>query len=106
MKTMIVNNIGYTQSVFESLGANRAYPRWLSAAPGSNKATISMPEMSQPDLDAALARDKNGELRRVLSECFMCSVSETEVYKYKITTAIGELHLGTILNLSSQFAGI
>ena len=35
----------------------------------------------------------------------MCSVDNTESYKYKLTTALGELHLGTVNDIH-QFAGV
>jgi len=35
----------------------------------------------------------------------MCAVDDMETYRYKLTTAIGELHLGTV-NEIHQFAGV
>jgi len=90
---MIVNNIGYTQPVFESLGAKRPLPQWVTSAPDSKAGAARLPTMSQQEIEETLSRDTNGELRRVFSEYFMCSVEDKESHKYKLTTALGELHL-------------
>jgi hypothetical protein len=111
---MFVNNIGYTEHVFERLGAKRPCPLWIPAErqpenkrqPQSNQATVSLPILPERDLEAVLARDDNGELRKAFSQYFMAEVEPTQRYEYKLTTAIGELHLGTITNLGRQFAGI
>ncbi|MGC2202698.1 MAG: hypothetical protein WA633_21490 [Stellaceae bacterium] len=102
---MLINNIGYTEYIFERLGAKRALPQWFSSAPGSNEATVNLPGASQQELDAAFSRDTNTVLRRILSDHFMSPVNHLETYKYKLTTAIGELHLGTV-NEVNQFAGV
>src|SRR6267378_15923 len=46
---MLLNNIGYTQPVFERLGAKRELPQWRTPAPdsNSNKGAASLPGMSQ-----------------------------------------------------------
>jgi hypothetical protein len=93
---MIVNNIGYTQPVFERLGAKRPLPQWLTSAPDSASGSVVLPSMSLEEISRVLPHDENSELRRILSEYFMCSVGEMERHKYKLTTALGELHLGTV----------
>jgi RES domain len=105
---MIVNNIGYTEFVFQQLGAKRAVPRWNSHAPplGSDRETIALPEMSKETIDVALSQDKMRDVREALSQHFMHTVGPTETDSYKLTTAIGELHLGTIVDLNEQFAGV
>jgi hypothetical protein len=102
---MIVNNIGYTQQVFERLGAKRPIPQWFTAAHDSASGTVVLPSISPGEIAAVLPQDENGELRRIFSECFMCSVGDMESHKYKLTTALGELHLGT-LNEVDRFAGV
>jgi hypothetical protein len=103
---MVVNNIGHTQHVFKRLGAKRDCPQWRSPEGQlGNKAVVSLPALSQQQVDVLLSHDKNSELRRALSEYFMCSVPATEMFRYKMTAAIGELHLGTIVN-QGPFAGV
>jgi hypothetical protein len=106
--TMFVNNIGYTEYIFRRLGAKRECPQWRPPGIGSasNKAVVSLSRISQADLNFILSPDQNRDLRQALSERFMCSVGPTETYKYKLTTAIGELHHGTIMDQARQFSGI
>ena len=49
---MLVNNIGYTQHVFERLGAKRECPQWRppDAEPNSNKAAVTLPEILRQNL--------------------------------------------------------
>jgi hypothetical protein len=105
---MFVNNIGYTQYVFNKLGAKRNCPQWrpVGARLDDSKAIITLPGISPQELQATLSHDENAALRRALSECFMCSVEPSKSHWYKLTTAIGELHLGKIMNEGRQFAGI
>jgi hypothetical protein len=86
---MIVNNIGYTQPIFESLGAKRPLPQWVTSTPDSKAGAARLPTMSQQEIEETLSSDTNDELRRIFSEYFMCSVEDTESYKYKLTTALG-----------------
>lgn len=102
---MIVNNIGYTQPVFERLGAKRPLTEWLTSAPDSASGAVVLPSMSPEEISRVLPHDENSNLRRIFSEYFMCSVGETERHKYKLTTALGELHLGTV-NKVHKFAGV
>ena len=95
-KQTIVNNIGYTNEVFERLGAKRPCPQWNTSAPNSPSAVISIPENDSFQLWKTLPHDVNFELRRQFSEYFMCDVGEAESAKYKLTTAIGEMHFGDI----------
>ena len=109
---MIANNIGYTDFVFERLGAKRSVPRWGPTPEiGSNKETLNLTQLPPEVVKVALSKDERHELREAFGEYFMRSVPETETYRYKLTAAIGELHLGTITDTTpaankSQFAGI
>ena len=100
---MFVNNIGYTEPVFRRLGAERTPPQWgqAMASPGSNKDHIGLSTIPPEVLAMALSRDQNRANREAFSEYFM----RTDTDIYKLTVAIGELHLGTI-NERDQFAGI
>jgi large subunit ribosomal protein L30 len=104
---MFVSNIGYTEHVFRKLGAKRLPPKWgnQAAAPGSNKEHIALSTVPPEVRAMALFRDQNRAIREALSEYFMQSVGPTNTDKYKVTVAIGELHLGTI-NERDQFAGV
>lgn len=103
---MIVNNIGYTEYVFQQLGAQRSIPQWDPLSADGKQAIITLPRTPDDAFNAILATDNNRILRETLSKYFMHSVKPNEVDRYKLTTAIGELHLGTIKNLDSQFAGV
>lgn len=107
---MFVNNIGYTDPVFQRLGAKRPLPQWnpQSLEPRSNKETIALAELPPEVVQAALSQDDNREIREAFSEYFMRAVSPQENYRYKLTTAIGELHLGTITisDQQTRFAGV
>lgn len=102
---MILNNIGYTQLAFEKLGAKRPCPIWSSSL-GSSHAVISLPEIQLKEQIVTMGSDVNREVREALSHEFVCAVDETEKAKYKLTTAIGELHLGSINNGPKRFAGL
>lgn len=107
-KVMYVNNIGYTKPIFDQLGASRPCPQWSAVnQPGTTaRAVISIPDASQEQLEIAIAGDANRELRQALSSNFMYMVNEFETEKYKLTTAIGELHLGSINGDAEHFAGV
>jgi hypothetical protein len=102
---MFVNNIGYTEFVFEQLGAKRPVPQWSVSSPGSNQETIALPTRSPEMIESALSKDEMRDVREALSQYFMRTVGPRETDSYKLTTAIGELHLGTI-DLTEQFAGV
>jgi len=55
-----------------------------------------------------LTEDDRREIHEAFSEYFTRPVSLQENYRYKLTTAIGELHLGTITtkDQGTRFAGI
>jgi large subunit ribosomal protein L30 len=105
---MFVNNIGYTEHVFRKLGAKRIPPQWGGQgveSPDSHRAHIGLSTMPADVLAKALSRDQKRAIREAFSEYFMQSVGPAETDKYKLTVAIGELHLGTI-NERDPFAGI
>ena len=103
---LIVNNIGYTEYVFRLFGAHRAVPRWEKPSdPNSNKDAISLPEFSAESVEKVLSEDECREIHEAFSKYFMKSVVSGDEHQYKLTTAIGELHLGDIKNLGTRFAG-
>ena len=104
---MVVNNVGYTEFAFKQLGATRAVPQWGPApAPGSTEQTIGISVVPEDIRNSVLSRDESREIKEAFSEYFMCKVNEDESFRYKLTTAIGEVHLGSITNHDAQFAGI
>jgi hypothetical protein len=104
---MFVNNIGYTEFAFKRLGAKRALPKWgAPQAPSSTEATVSLPSIPREALDIALSNDESRELKEAFSEYFMRKVGADESFLYKLTIAIGEMHLGSIVSHKTQFGGI
>lgn len=107
---LLVNNIGYTDDVFRTLGAKRQRPTWVDAEPKrpGSSATITLPEIHEPPLSSVFDATSNGALLRALSKFFMHRVEPDETYKYKLTVAIGELHMGVVMNhpQHDKFSGI
>lgn len=107
---MLVNNIGYTQFLFEKLGAKRECPIWSAGGiqlGDAHEEIISDPDsLSQEMIEKALSKDENSAIRQAFSDAFMCEVGPGEQYRYKLSTAIGELHLGEIVNSAMEFAGV
>lgn len=106
---MLVSNVGYTQYMFQKLGAKRECPVWSARTADSSdlhQELILNQAFSQESIRRALSKDENNAVRQAFSEAFMCMVGEEERHKYKLTTAIGELHLGEIVNSDIQFSGI
>ncbi len=105
---MFVNNIGYTEYVFRQLGARRMPPQWGNRgapSPGSPNEHIALSTIPLEVRAIALSHDRNRAIREAFSEYFVRSVGPAKADRYKLTVAIGELHLGTI-NERDQFAGI
>jgi hypothetical protein len=107
-KPMIVNNIGYTEFIFTQLGAKRVAPSWSVKKIDEARQEITFNENSIPaeTRNIILSHDENRVLRELMSKEFMRDVSDSERHRYKITTALAELHLGEIKNHAQQFAGI
>jgi hypothetical protein len=104
---MFVNNIGYTEFAFQQLGAKRVLPTWESPkAPGSTESTVSLSTLPPDVVNVALSNDESRELKEVFSKYFMRNVTSDESFRYKLTVAIGEMHLGSIATHNTQFAGI
>jgi hypothetical protein len=104
---MFVNNIGYTEFAFSQLGAKRAVPSWGPPTPAlSSDTTVSLPVMPKDQVDRLLEEDESVAIKQAFSRHFMRPVSAEESHLYKLTTAIGEMHLGTINNRAAEFAGI
>jgi hypothetical protein len=103
-----INNVGYTSFVFEKLGAKRPCPAWTAGGPGQS-ATVELPSLPPEAIEAfkrvAKSHDINVALLQLISEQFACPVGDSEQYKYKLTAAIAELHLGSV-NRGEQFAGL
>jgi hypothetical protein len=102
---MYVNNIGYTEYAFSLLGAKRAVPSWRPPALSTNT-TVSLPSVSNEEINRLLEQDNSAEIKEAFSKHFMRPVSVEESHLYKMTTAIGEIHLGDIKERQTQFAGI
>jgi hypothetical protein len=107
-EAMLVNNIGYTQYAFENLGAKRAVPQWGPRGndPGATKETVGLATLPKEIADIAMSKDQARDLKEAFSEYFMRKVSADEIFRYKLTMAIGEIHLGSIVDRKTQFAGI
>lgn len=119
---MLVSNIGYTNFMFEKLGAKRACPVWSTPKfpppkldqqaiqnfqPDAHEAiTLNQSTFTHDSIAKILATDKNSALRQAMSAAFLRVVNEAEAYQYKFTTAIAELHLGEIIHSELQFAGL
>jgi hypothetical protein len=104
---MFLNNIGYTQYVFDKLGAKRPIPTWGVSGESRAQAVVSFPDARTEQARAAIASDSNREIREHLSAQFTCQVTDANLERYKLTVAIAELHLGTIIgHAAPQFAGL
>lgn len=109
---MFFNHIGYTSEVFKSLGIDRALPKW-AAPPDGATASVTMP-LAAEIVDQALASDpdRNRQLRAILSRMFARRVPDEARFQYKLTAAIGELHLGElhhppeVADAPAYFAGV
>jgi hypothetical protein len=104
---MVVNNIGYTEFAFSQLGAKRTVPTWDSPSL-STDTMVSLPSASQQQVESLLKQDTNAATKEAFGKYFMRQISMEESRLYKLTTAIGEMHLGNIQghNDLQQFAGI
>jgi hypothetical protein len=107
---MFVNNIGYTEHVFAQFGAKRAVPSWpREAAPSIAPSATQTVELSTipPDArDAILSSDNCRAIKEAFSSYFMRKITDDESFGYKLTVALCELHLGSIVNHNTQFAGV
>jgi hypothetical protein len=102
-----VNNIGYTEFAFKQLGAARPLPQWRpQQPPGSTEANITLSTLPKEVVDAALSHDENRALKEAFSKYFTRKITPEVAFLYKLTTAIGEMHLGSIANQKTQFAGV
>jgi len=105
---MMVNNIGYTEYIFNKMGARRVAPSWSVKKIDNTRQEIifNKNSVSTEERESILSHDQNRVLRELMSEAFMHEVDDLNKYHYKLTTALGELHLGEIKNYTRQFAGI
>jgi hypothetical protein len=106
-QTMFVNNIGYTEFAFEKLGAKRTVPSCgPTKVPNGTEETIVLAEIPKETRDVAMSKGQNRGLKETCSELFMRKVADNEKYLYRLTVALAEMHLGTIVSHETQFAGI
>lgn len=104
---MFVNNIGYTEYAFNQLGAKRPLPQWGPyLPPDSTELTVALLKLPEDVRVSLLTKDQNRELKEEFSKYFMRKVGDDDSYSYRLTVAIGEMHLGTIVSHQTQFAGI
>ncbi len=104
---MFVNNIGYTEFAFQQLGAKRPVPTWRPPkAPGSTEESVNLLSLPEDVVNVALSRDENREIKEAFSRYFMHKIPYDESFLYKLTVAIGEMHLGSIATQGTQFAGV
>ncbi len=108
---MMVNNIGYTQFVFDKLGAKRPCPTWEAKSPTDATGSVAFSEggfdaLKDQVLENRLSQEANEQVRLEISRLFMQKVGTTNADAYKLTTAIAEVHLGTIKNMAADFAGV
>jgi hypothetical protein len=104
---MFLNDIGYTQYVFDKLGAKRPIPTWGVSGESREQAVVSFPDARTEQARAVMASDSNREIREHLSAHFTCPVTDANLERYKLTVAIAELHLGTVIgHAAPQFAGL
>ena len=83
----MLNNIGYTQSVFDGLGSSRKAPLWGEASD------------TAPTSEAVNTIDH-------LSHLFTEKDQAGNVDRYKITAAIAEIHYGTLEGKQDGIAGV
>ncbi len=102
--TLIVSNIGYTESVFKGMGSTRICPKWGKREDGID--TFSLDLLSEEEMAAKLKKisdsDPHFEIRAFYNNEFM---REDKSF-YKLTTAIAEQHLGEIQDSALRFGGI
>lgn len=108
---MFVNNIGYTEYAFEKLGAKRPVPVWNAKQQQLASTEQSLPLATLPKevAEKAMSKDDGREFKEALSRYFTQQVNDDENYRYKLTAAIGELHLGDLHGVNdknAKFAGV
>jgi hypothetical protein len=101
---LVVNNIGYTKFLFEALGAKRPLPTWTGDQT-HQKLTLPDEAALRAEFSVLRSHDDSREIREALSKAFMANVGDNGQYKYKLTAAIAELHLGNDQS-PVQFSGI
>ena len=108
LEPMILNNIGYTEYIFNQMGAKRVAPSWSVNKIDDSNQEITLNENSIPseERERILSHDENRVLRELMGKEFMREVHDSEHHHYQLTTALAELHLGEIKNHAQQFAGI
>jgi hypothetical protein len=89
---MLIHNIGYTQFVFDRLGAKRPLPVWTGDWQ-HRRLEIPDEQLVREAESHLLPHDENGRLQEALGSAFMSDVGDNEAYKYKLTVAIAEAFL-------------
>jgi hypothetical protein len=89
-------------------GAKRVLPTWKPPnSPESTESTVGLSTLPLDVVNVALSKDDSRELKEAFSKYFMRNVSSDESFRYKLTVAIGEIHLGSICGrYNTQFAGV
>lgn len=103
---MFVNNIGYTQYAFERLGAKRAVPDWEIKEAKGTEQTLPLTALPKEIAEKAMSKDDARYLKEAFSKYFTRQINDDESYRYKLTAAIGELHLGDLKDQNTKFAGV
>ena len=68
--------------------------------------TVTLHTLPPEVVNFALSKDESREIKEAFSKYFMRKVASDEAFRYKLTVAIGEMHLGSIVTHNTQFAGI
>ena len=108
-ESMLVNNIGYTERVFQQLGATRAVPAWATPSQRqlqANESTVGLSVYPQEMIDDLLSHDDDREINEAISKLFTKKVDLDEAFWYKLTVALAEFHLGRAASKNISIAGI
>ena len=96
----LVNHLGYTEPVFQTLGSTRNLPAWTQEAAA---ACLEVPPNTTASNVGVAGRPMSGD---VFSQLFSEVVQPSDQEKYKLTSAIAELHYESIDHDTHRFAGI
>ena len=102
---LLVSNLGYTQFVFDILGAKRTLPVWRKFD-NQKQFKLSIDNVTETKATTSLSSDQNRELQEAISAAFALDVNESSRYKYKLTVALSELYMEEVYNSRVQISGI
>lgn len=106
---LFFNSVGYTQAVLDSLGAKRNNPFSAlegDAFKGHQKITFNPNALTDEALKEVYSKDENSDVRQAFSQAFVQDVSDKHDHQYKLSTAIGKLHFGSINGGEFEISGI